>query len=228
MSILICGDVHGKTEIMYSLYQLAVEPDITKIVFVGDFVDGYGTSIEDETECMNLALDLSERGLATLIYGNHELSYLNPRMRCSRYRLQMQYYFDANRPRIEKEFVQYAYVEDFLVTHAGLSSNHLKDVGAQSVEDYLNNYTYHFLDIGVARGGLERSGGIFWNDSKYEFSPIGGQKQVFGHTRTPLIVDMDNDNYCIDCLHETPSVLEIYQQNETVKVKTRTIGESSD
>lgn len=209
MSILVCGDIHGKTEVMNELYSLAEQPHINHLVFVGDFVDSHDRTIEEEIECMNIALDLSERGYATLIYGNHELSYLKSYMRCSRYRHEMQKYFDNNRERIVRNFVSHKYVGSILVTHAGLSLHHLEYSGAQSVMDYLLNHVERHKDIGYERGGNMPYGGIYWNDYRYEFTPVDNVLQIFGHTRRPLISEDYPGNFCIDCLDTTYQVLSV-------------------
>lgn len=74
-------------------------------------------------------------------------------------------------------------------------------------------------EVGTCRGGIARFGGIFWSDFKYEFSPIPGLDQVFGHSRVrgvePRIEArsfhsknmLASRSFAIDCLDSSSQVL---------------------
>ena len=218
MSItLVCGDVHGRTEVVHALRKYAYENN-TPVCFVGDIIDSYDRTVEDDIECMNLVLDLADDGLATLIYGNHELSYLRPHMACSRYNTTMADWITQNKSRIEKTFVTHKWVGQYLVTHAGLGQQHFVLSGASDVMDYLHNCIDAQDDIGYCRGGTASYGGIYWNDYRYEFVPIPNVKQIFGHTKVDTISQKYHGNYCIDCLGKTNAVLSVdtYMNKTTI------------
>ena len=226
-NILVCGDIHGRIEAVHELYRVAYDTN-THVVFVGDIVDSYGRTLEEEFECMNLVLGLAEDGLATLIYGNHELSYLYPHMICSRYDRDMAHWFKENRARIEKNFVSHTWVGDYLVTHAGLGRLHYEFAGATSVSDYFDNHTDRHHDIGFYRGGSAPRGGIYWSDYRSDFVPIPGVKQIFGHTQVPIILQDYPDNYCVDCLEKSPTVLSVDTDTNATSTLTLLLEEQDD
>jgi len=201
MKFIFIGDIHGKVHKV----EEALALDGHK-VFVGDFMDSYDRSDSDHAKCLDLVIEAAKKEEATVLYGNHELSYIMPeRHRCSGYRP----YLDSNvipayLPDIQKYFKPFFEpAEDWLVTHAGLHP----EVAMQLSE----NWGQEFIDpssalhwIGRYRGGLNPVGGIFWCDFNMEFELIEGLNQVFGHTRQRNGIQKreapNSVNYCIDVL----------------------------
>lgn len=210
MRYVFIGDVHGKVE--------AVESALARNghkVFVGDFLDSFDRKVSDHEKCLVMVLDAVEKGEATAIFGNHELSYLMPRQhRCSGYNTSMEMMLIPHRSRMFRLFKPFFEINDeWLVTHAGLHP----DVATKLPEDweaeFLNQQSpMHW--IGSSRGGAHPVGGIFWCDFNDEFQHIEGLNQVFGHSRH-MTADIrarkgkNSINYCIDCLDSQIKFLEL-------------------
>ena len=70
---LIIGDLHGNIEVI----QAAIEQKTTdKVLFIGDYLDSYNRSVEDQVNGLRLVLDAceAEPTVYTGLLGNHELS----------------------------------------------------------------------------------------------------------------------------------------------------------
>ena len=219
MKYVFVGDIHGKVEQV----QRALHMDGHK-VFVGDFMDSFDRSPEDHREALVLALDAAEAGEATLLYGNHELSYMEPNPhRCSGYKLAMEATILDNFKRIKDNFKPlFKPAEDWLVTHAGLHPDvndmlqkPLMEMSEEDIQKEFYNRASPLHWIGHSRGGFNPVGGIFWCDFDREFIPVSGLNQIFGHTRQrqgmqKLVSKQDNAvNYCIDCLDFHHKFLEL-------------------
>ena len=213
MSTIIVGDLHGKIEIAREI----LEDREQAIVFVGDYLDSFDRSIHDQITLLDMILDAVEnRDNVEALYGNHELSYLVPEMRCSGWNNAMHIAVHVPERLHRMDMLDYyTEVDGYLITHAGVSSEWLpKDI--ENVPKYLNSCTKDRLyEIGYARGGYSRCGGPLWCDYWQEFEPVPNLKQVFGHTRfrppgkVPGIWE-EHGNYLIDCLDDKKEVLHIH------------------
>lgn len=217
------GDIHGKTEVV----EAALGLPGTK-VFVGDFMDSFDRSPEDHARCLDLVLDTGDD--VVCLYGNHELSYMHPLMRCSGYSRAMEQVFAARWARIYEKFDFYYLVEpDLLVTHAGLTRQLWEEMECdiEELPDVLERLCASasagpFYDIGRARGGFASFGGPLWCDYQYEFLPVHGLRQVFGHTRRGErngVRTSDGLNWCIDCLDWRPEILTYDTLTKTFRVQ---------
>ena len=205
MKYVFVGDIHGKVNKVEEA--LAKEG---KKIFVGDFIDSFDRSLEDHKRCYDLVLDAIEKGEAEALFGNHELSYLIPKHRCSGYDKGRKMLMDHYKERINASFKPYLLLaSNFLVSHAGLTKQIWDDeqlnldVLPRVLEDWWPNTQSPMHNIGRARGGPDRIGGMFWCDFNREFEPINELTQVFGHTRGRGIRAIDSggmNNFCIDCL----------------------------
>lgn len=208
---MVIPDIHGLAFIFNQLLDYAVEKNF-HVVQLGDLVDAYDTTItrESEIDCLNIAKEYQQKYDFDFIYGNHELSYLNPHnMRASRYH-SGKYKNKMSKLIVSIPFKTHVYFpffaenESILITHAGLSMQHALDVDLiikekgyiidkiklmQYLEqDHTHSSFYSYspplmFDIGICRGGGNRCGGIFWNDFNFEYAPIWNLRQIFGHTR---------------------------------------------
>ena len=186
MRTLVVGDIHGQVEVVEKILDMG-EPT----VFVGDFMDSYTRSPEDCIESYRLALDSH----ATVLFGNHERSYMYPHMRCSGYNPKTQVLFDH---LDTSEVKDYHWIDGILISHAGVSELLLKHKGI-TLDEYLKEGA--FDDIGVMRGGSSSFGGLYWCDFNMDFEPVLEVPQVFGHTRGRG-VRVNGNSYCIDCLED--------------------------
>ena len=194
---VIVGDIHGKPEQV----EEALQRDGT-VIFVGDFMDSFDRSVEDQVRALLLALDAVDVGKAKVIFGNHELSYLMPEHECSGWTAAASVHMGHLKERMWKTMVPFVHLPgDFLVTHAGAHPLVLPHVDELAFADHASPLHW----IGRSRGGRDKVGGVFWCDFNREFVPTAGVNQVFGHTarggRNGIRRLNDTGfDYCVDCL----------------------------
>jgi len=82
--VVIIPDLHGKVEVI----KLALNQTKYFPVFLGDYLDSFTRTPEEQVEGLQLVLDAITTGRAIGLLGNHELSYLEFSMRASGYELQ--------------------------------------------------------------------------------------------------------------------------------------------
>lgn len=212
MKYVFVGDIHGKVD--------AVEEALSREghkVFVGDFIDSFDHNVEDHKKCYDLVFEAIDKGEATALYGNHELSYYISSQRCSGWHPERNSLMQSYKGDIYRRFKNYLILEgSILVTHAGLTKQ-LWDEHKLTLENldktlkiWKNNYNSPMYWIGAARGGpiYNTYGGTFWCDFRHEFQPVDELMQVFGHTRGEGIRQKGN-SFCIDCLDREYTFLEM-------------------
>ena len=220
MNTIICGDLHGKLEVAKAVLDIYKDK---KIVFIGDYLDSFTESIASQASLMHLLLDAHRdpKRDVTVLLGNHEMSYLDNRHRCSGWNLSM----SSHVLPVERELYglpSFVWVNGYLVSHAGVSKQLLRVIGgsdkltkleeARYLREYLRNGQFH--EIGYARGGNSPVGGLMWCDWFEEFVPLTVANQVVGHSgyrrsSGPQGVLEKDGNYNIDCLDHTQEVLSI-------------------
>ncbi len=210
MKYIVCGDTHGKIEIVRHL--LSGEYVGYHKVFVGDYVDSYDRSVGNQVSIVQeLLQSCRDRDDVTCLLGNHELSYMMNKMQCSGHKYATKVHMDLLIPEIETTFKTHLYITaGVLVTHAGATQQMFPN------KEYLRNclttnadMLYH---IGRARGGTNKVGGIFWCDYWEEFEPIPNLIQIMGHTAhrphgEPRGIVMRDNAINIDCLDRVREVL---------------------
>ncbi len=165
MKTLLVGDLHGQHE----LVELALEQGMP-VIFMGDYMDSFTRSTDDQLITIRAVLQAVEDGKAQALLGNHELSYLEPGMRCSGWKSITEYQMRHIDVSHLKDFI---WAEGFLLSHAGVSQKLLDSEGT-SLDVYLNGGEY--MQIGSSRGGRNAVGGLFWCDWNWEFEPIPGYR----------------------------------------------------
>lgn len=214
---IVVGDIHGRLDIVTRALKLPYN-----IVFVGDYLDSFDESIDSQVMCLNKVLLACEQEPERVqgLLGNHELSYIMPGHKCSGWNSVTDLYVRHLETRMTQYLKPYTWVGNFLVTHAGLSRRLLwscpdvlekfgeKPQGLEPVRYFLESEdteAWHH-NIGWARGGMNKVGGIFWNDYFQEFTEIQGVPQIFGHTgfrkqrsKNKGVLQKGNA-YNIDCL----------------------------
>lgn len=215
MGTIVVGDIHGKLDIFEAL----LEDKNQSFVFVGDYVDSFANNYDEQVELLDLLIDTARvRDNITFLMGNHEASYMLPRMRCSGWSYRIQDAIDDRFDVLLSILKYYAVVENYLITHAGVSAAWLprnieKNVAA--VAAYLETRPDKLYDIGSSRGGWAAIGGPLWCDHYYDYRDIKGLNQVFGHSARrelddpPGIFKMYDYDYNVDCLDRVIEVLEI-------------------
>jgi hypothetical protein len=225
---LICGDLHGRTEIVEALaatdYQL---------IFLGDFLDSFDRTAREQVAVAHRVIELTREGRARFVLGNHEWSYLDRNQRCSGWNNLTQALMETERADLLSKSDSVIVIDneydDVVVTHAGihqgfwnalgLSIEHLDWRFQEGIRVGRDSWVFH---VGYSRGGGSRAypfGGPFWCDWNDEFMPIHGIRQIVGHTvylALPKNFDQDflgqhrisdNGDVCIDTLDRAPQVL---------------------
>lgn len=219
MNTLVVGDLHGDIE----KTRKALEFD-GNVIFVGDFLDSFEYSVDDQIKTLCAVLDACEDDPHRVqsCIGNHELSYLEPGMRCSGFRGATHAHVIHLEARMRKLLQKYIWHKDWLISHAGVSNTLLRGNNI-ILDEYLR--MGQFSDIGRARGGWAPCGGLHWCDWFQEFEPIPRVNQIVGHSsyrpsaphpvtkqyteREGIIckTSPSSINYNIDCLMHKDEVL---------------------
>ena len=210
MDTIVVGDIHGDISIVKKVLSYPCN-----IIFLGDFLDSYTASVEDQVECLKMVLEAcgSEEGRVQSVIGNHELQYIEPYMRCSGYNFTTQLHVNHLKNLMEQHLKPYLWHKGFLISHAGISQK-LLDCESLSQKEYLVKKDYE--QIGRSRGGYNPCGGLFWCDWWQEFEPVAGVKQIVGHSNfrpsgqpEGIVTKGQGDciSYNIDCLTRVPEVL---------------------
>lgn len=202
MKTLMIGDLHGNLEVVEHAIQ---QRTTDRVVFIGDYLDSFNRSVEDQIQGLRLVLDACEvdPDRFTGLIGNHELSYIKDGEMCSGYSYTTDKLMVHLKTRCHKILRNYTFVDEFLVSHAGLSQVLLDNLGV-TVEEYLENQEY--FQVGHRRGGYDDCGGLYWCDWNSEFEPVKGTPQIVGHTHYQYTdgfktKDIGNEvSYNIDCL----------------------------
>jgi hypothetical protein len=223
MDTYVVGDIHGRTEVVDYFVDIANQCSDVQVIFLGDFMDSFNRSVDDQIRCLQKVLVANqEHGRVRSVVGNHEISYMNPNVRCSGYNGEAQGYFNLLKGAVTLCFENYIWLDDILITHAGLSQRFL-DEQKLTVEQALNHEML-WNKVGRARGGFSQGvGGIRWCDFQKEFEPVPGLRQIFGHTAgaglrkrfsyTRNNFEAYNESWCIDCLDEDNAALLVREGN---------------
>lgn len=219
-TILIIPDTHG-----LSFWREAVSNSKAgKIIFLGDYVDPYETKdwyevFVELSDIIQFKKANSER--VTLVWGNHELSYLYHFLRGSRYdcRAAESYLslFFENRDCFQ--MAEEINIEDkrYLFTHAGVNRKWIfaneklfggfRVINAKILKflEYDHGFLESLSNVSSKRGGICEAGSMIWADC-HEFeapdSELSGYIQIFGHTCQSNGKIWHNSNhtaYCLDC-----------------------------
>lgn len=218
MKTLIIPDLHGKVEIAAKAIQLA---DEYEVVFLGDYLDDFKRSVEDQVTIVTLVLEAIRSGKNVVgLLGNHEWSYLDPhKMRCSGFTPSTATYVISLKKAMLEYLKPFYKTNGFLCSHAGVSNNLLKDID-QTLDEYLN--TGDFKQIGHSRGGTDKVGGLYWCDWYVDFKPIPYVNQVVGHSRHRPgkekgilgLIGETETSFNTDCLNSKPEFL-VINEDET-------------
>lgn len=220
-SVLIIPDNHG-----LPFWRNAVESSkAEKTIFLGDYVDPYGPM-----DWYDVYLELNDilrfkkedPEKVTLLWGNHDLSYLYSFLRGSRYDYKAAdsylSLFMENRDCFQMaDDVTLPSGNRYLFSHAGLNRNWIlanykifgqyEEISASILNGLANNRDFleALSNISRYRGGFCSAGSMIWADC-HEFedpkSGIPEYMQIFGHTRQSdgnLWHNSTGNAYCLDC-----------------------------
>jgi predicted phosphodiesterase len=219
--IIIIPDVHGRD---FWRWAVAQRKEEDTVIFLGDYLDPYENEWIYWSDAYKGLLDIialkqENPEKVVLLLGNHDLHYLFPSLRGSRYN-------EYQAKKIRKTFLdnldcfQMAaeYEIDgqrFLFTHAGVNrmwvESHVDLFGpivmvtAKTFNQLMFKETFveALGDVSSLRWGKDRAGSMVWADvEEFEWSEsrLPDVIQVFGHTlqdNGPRVIG--NSMYCLDC-----------------------------
>jgi len=182
---IVVGDIHGNVE--KARVFLEYRPDEVHIA-LGDYLDSPLEPLVRQLKALQLLMDSP----AVLLWGNHELHYLEPPpFYCSGFQSReavLQKIIAANYGRFIAAWV----ADDWLCTHAGCSTKLSQGQTAIEIAARINDAMtawlqrgekHRIFDIGIARDGAAALGGCFWFDLREERLWLdSGNRQIFGHT----------------------------------------------
>lgn len=201
-TILVLSDPHQEID---KLETILKKENYDIAVCLGDYFDSFSHNSEQDVikTCKFLKKYLFEPRFFTTV-GNHDISYLwdyTRHTQCSGYyRWKDQLItkeFGSFMPAIREKFLWYLFVDDRLLSHAGLHPSLLppnQKLDKKSLSKWLNSQVkqaeislasngQHFLFCaGQGRDGSQTVGGLTWNCFDSEHSPIEGLAQIMGHT----------------------------------------------
>lgn len=202
MKKLILGDIHAHTTWRDII---AVEnPDQT--IFLGDYFDTFDKNITPKQQ-VSIFEEIMELPNAITLMGNHDAHYfLEGFQQCSGYNYELGKKIKEIR---DKYTLPIIYIDNNIIySHAGISSEWMKYVNIENIED-INKATGYLLDFNLYAGynpyGDTISQSPLWIRPRSLLKvAVKGYKQIVGHTSLRNILYRDSDNgdtiYFNDCL----------------------------
>ena len=219
--IIIIPDLHGREFWRGAVKDLS---EYTHVVFLGDYMDPYEDDWIYWSDAFQSLQDIiafkKERpNQVTLLFGNHDLHYLYPQLKGSRFN-------EYQEARMRKTFTDnleaFQMVTEFnigekryLFSHAGIhpdwARKHstlfgpLEKVTAETFNQlmFMPEFVDALAEVAWRRGGNSPVGSMIWADIyEYELSaPIAQDViQICGHTRLPEGKQKElNGVICLDC-----------------------------
>ena len=211
---LVFPDLHEPPAATLAAIDRIIEreaPD--RVVLLGDYFDARDDTPADAARTARwLKTSLADPRRVHLI-GNHDASYLWPceATLCPGFSWEKEEEIrrvlgpDAARP-----FVFHAWVDGWLMTHAGLSAHWVPaglhpDVldrwlaaeAQKARASFASDKAHWFASVGHKRGGPSSAGGILWCDLR-EFRAVPGVRQVFGHSPAKQPRWIGKGQLCLD------------------------------
>lgn len=224
MSTLVISDVHLRHEKVERIIAKIPHDDI---VFLGDFFEWGGDTIEQNVECAKwLNHSLAQKNRIHLI-SNHDHVFITNNMAyaCSSTTPEkVAAVRDVLDHSLLSTMMYWYFKDDIFFSHAGLTGRVLPRIGADwnSIREWLlfqrevfrlnpGDLDNVYTKIGRARGGTHEAGGLLWCHFWSEFSPIPGLNQIFGHTINQFPVNYycnGNFNWALDTMNNHYILLE--------------------
>jgi hypothetical protein len=215
MIYLIIPDTHLKHK---RAQRIIDNEGADKVILLGDFFDDFNDSVEMNIETAEWVKSKINNDYFIFLNGNHCLQYRysnNPYTKCSGYSYNKDVAINQILTKQDWDKFKWYYVlDDYLITHAGLSYSHLGNLTNFTIPEIIKfldknivnanialeiNQAHWLFMAGQYRGGQQKTGGITWVDFDNEFEPIAGIKQLAGHTEKSNIRYLDGkNNICLD------------------------------
>ena len=220
-SIIIIPDIHGRD---FWRWTVAQRKEEDTLIFLGDYLDPYENEWIYWSDAYKGLLDIialkrENPEKVVLLLGNHDLHYLFPNLRGSRYN---EYQAEKIRKTFEDNMDCFQMAAEckiderrYLFTHAGVNKawvqkyadvfGPMEKITAETFNSLMfkDEFVEALGDVSKLRWGSERAGSMVWADvEEFEWSEarLPDVIQVFGHTlqdNGPRIID--HSIYCLDC-----------------------------
>jgi hypothetical protein len=210
MKMLVIPDIHNRIGVVDKI--LATEKGYDKVIFLGDYFDGFGDTPSRIREVAEWLKPKLWDDNFICLYGNHDISYFFGQI-CSGWSYpKNEVIHSVLAPTDFKRLNFFWQAQGWLFTHAGLHPMYLpptwkeSTVTTRNLKNYLMKETedcltrlqiggeHWFYRCGDSRRyqplGI-KAGGILWCDVREEFEPVPNIRQIFGHTpssRYPILV----------------------------------------
>ena len=218
--IIIIPDLHGR-----EFWRDAVKDfdEGFRVVFLGDYLDPYEDDWIYWTDAFKSLQDIiafkkQNKEQVTLLFGNHDLHYLFPQLKGSRYNSYQEGVirktFEDNMDCFQMAMEFSDGGKRFLFSHGGIHPSwvgmHTDIFGAQEniTADTFNRlmFTPEFVsalsNVSFLRGGGSPVGSMIWSDiDDFQVStPIAPDTiQICGHSRVDHEPKVVGNVYCLDC-----------------------------
>ena len=223
--MIIIPDIHGRC-----FWQQPVKENLGKehIVFLGDYLDPYyGERITSEQAFRQLEyimeFKVSHPGDITLLLGNHDIHYLTPMGRGSRFDYVRgawySLFFQKHADLFQLAFEANAGGRKYIFSHAGIRAGwierhreHLDGATPQTICRVLNDmWTSHsawpvlfsmLADIPDSRWGFAAYGSPVWSDvddMRTDAPELPGFYHIFGHSQQSVAPVVNEYFACLDC-----------------------------
>lgn len=219
--IIIIPDIHGR-----EFWRKAIKefPKDAHVVFLGDYLDPYENEWIYWTDAFKGLLDVIEFKKAhfeqvTLLFGNHDLHYLFPELKGTRYN---EYKADVIRATFEENLDCFQMTVEhvvggkrYLFSHAGVHPEWVRkhpdlfgSVDKITAETFnrlmfTDEFVAALCDVSALRGGWSRVGSMIWADmDEFVGTKVNESEtcQICGHTKCrngqPKVY---GNVICVDC-----------------------------
>ena len=216
MKTLVVSDIHNKIDVVQKI--LDKESSVDEVIFLGDWFDDFDDSVNDVVEVAKFLNSIYTEDKFKFVWGNHDLYYppfRNFHLCSAGFSADKQICIEATiNPKVWEQFNFYYFSQNFLFSHAGVTSKHDNifektkfelnkfDDLIKIAEKHLYTKQSHFMyRAGFSRGGMLPVGGITWCDFYKDFEPFENLNQIFGHTivnEPSFVYDTNSINLCLD------------------------------
>lgn len=212
MKVLFVGDVHNHMYIFEDVKRLDAKYNFDRIIFLGDYVDDWGTDNHQSLETLETVFNLkhSNPEKYTFCLGNHELSYLG--FPCSGHQSELE---DIMKLKLEENidcFDFYTTIHcdknEYVCTHAGITNGYVETtLGGDMWKQFLFDINQNKLNnlkiltkCSYLRGGSDEFSSFLWADKRehayFKYQDKKAPYQIVGHTPVTNIQIVDNIIFC--------------------------------
>lgn len=234
MKYIIIGDVHGFSDWKEIIKE---HPDYDKVIFVGDYLDSFTISVDDQVSNFKEILNFKKDNLdnVILLIGNHDYHYSN---RCPAYEFYSGYknktktmVYDILNDAIANNLMQACILLEnkYLISHAGITETwknlYFPEIKENKLIDTINEYMHTNPNVFSFNGfdgyGDNRTQGPLWvRPLSLSYDKYSDYTQIVGHTSIREIKIKDNLVF-IDCIAERDKNKQyITIENSEIKIHT--------